>query len=198
MNLWWRTRTRVAKDPYDETQITVVHKEEASPASVTRLAIAMLFVVLAAITIGQQLYFQGQREADRKEQAQTDAEFQVNQKKLNATLQDQIRQANLDREKLRGLVLGILTAPTAEQRRKLLEQFASPEPVTPAARPTPTPQRSSRSRDTKPAPNPQDSPKPRPSASSSPSPKPTPKPSPTECTIRNPLTGRCILVNGRK
>lgn len=176
----WRRKTSKYKDPNDEHEIIVVHKEEASAASVTRLVIAAVFIVLAAITIGQQLYFQGQREADRKAQAAKDIQFQNNQKALNARLQQQIDDADADRERLRNLIIGILTAKTPTESRKLLEQFiAESRRQSKASSPGPSPQaspttyRQNRQNSGTPA-----RPSPRPSASRTTEPRPTQSPSP--------------------
>lgn len=174
--MFWRKRTKKYEDPFEENTITVVHREESSPASTMRFVIAALFLVLAAITIGQQLYFQGQRSSDLKAQQKIDKDFQANQEKLNAQLQQQITDADLDRERLRTLVLGVLTARTPEESRKILEKFiaetARQRRVSPTPKSSPTFKSSSN-----PRPSPQ--PKPRPSSSRKPGPKPKPTHSPT-------------------
>ena len=96
-------------------------------------------------------------------------------------LNRQVAQLNTDR------------ADLAEEVRALRELLIDSGMLEPrpsagsAPRPAPSPQA---------APKPRSSPKPRPTAKPKPSskPKPSPKPSPSpSCTVRNPITGTCLI-----
>lgn len=179
--MFWHNRTTKYEDPLDENTITVVHREESSPASTMRFIIAALFLVLAAITIGQQLYFQGQRTSDLKAQHVRDEQFQKDQKALNKQLQAQITASDIDRERLRSLVLGVLTARTPEESRKILEKFVADtarQRRQDATNPTPSPTPRATFKSSS---NPRSNPQPSPTRTSKPNPShsPTARPSPT-------------------
>lgn len=151
----------------------IVREVLVHPSPIPR-AVAAIVISLAVASAGYTVWGQAQRDKDRKAQ-------DVKNELLFTKLEQQQKQSDEEREALRQLFLGVLSAKTPQEVAALLRKFTeqerrnqqrNPQP-SPGASPTPSP--SPRTTQHRPAPQPSPSPSP----SHTPSPRPTPSPTPS-------------------
>jgi hypothetical protein len=129
-------RVKRWSDPDNENEILVVHKD---PVSVSRAVVALFLLLMAALSVGQQFYFSGERSADQEAQQARDAE-QTEQ--FQRGIQKQIDAAEADRARIKALIVRLLSAHTPAEQRRILEEFVRSDKAA-TARATPSPARTS-------------------------------------------------------
>lgn len=113
----------IPKVEWIDGEPVIAREHVVRPSPVPR-SLAIILVLLAALSLGYTFYEQGQREDQFQAQRTADEADDRRVEGLVEDLQRQQERANMERERLRLLVLGILAADSPEDRAELLRIFA--------------------------------------------------------------------------
>lgn len=113
----------IPKVEWVDGEPVIAREQVVKPSPVPR-SLAIIVILLAAFSVGYTVYQQEQRGDDREAQRIADEADDRRVEGLVEDLQKQQERSEVERERLRLLIIGLLAADTPEEREALLRQFA--------------------------------------------------------------------------